>query len=148
MILPSFWSNFSPRLSGFKSQVKIFTLTPPPPPLQNSGLLCKNTSVKCNIGFNHYIWLSLFRINIDNQKIEPETSGWVNTGLVLRSQTFRLTAEGLECMVGFIGQGPPMRPFGRHVKQPIIVCFVQRHVSWRGNVATITDRCVKLSDVF
>ncbi len=67
--------------------------------------------------------------------------------VVSHSQTFRLTAEGLECMAGFIGQGPPMRPFDRHVKQPIIVCFVQRHVSVRGNVATITDWCVKLLDV-
>ncbi len=41
-----------------------------------------------------------------------------------------------------------MRPFDRHVKQPITVCYVQRHVSVRSNVATITDRCVKLSDVF
>ncbi len=64
--------------------------------------------------------------------------------LVSRSQTFRLTAEGLECLVGFIGQGPPMRPFDQHVKQPITVRFVQRHVSGRGNVVTITDRCVKL----
>ncbi len=68
--------------------------------------------------------------------------------LVSRNQTFRLTAEGLECMIAFIGQGPPMRPFDRHVKQPITVRFVQRHVSGRGNVATITDRCVKLSYVF
>ncbi len=68
--------------------------------------------------------------------------------LVSRSQTFRLTAEGLESMVAFIGQGPPMRPFDRHVKQPITVCFVQHHVSGRGNVATIPDRCVKLSDLF
>ncbi len=59
--------------------------------------------------------------------------------LVSRSQTFRLTAEGLECIAAFIGQGPPMRPFERHVKQPITVRFVQRHVSGRGNVATITD---------
>ncbi len=51
-------------------------------------------------------------------------------------------------MAGFIGQGPPMRPFNRHVKQPITVSFVQRHVLGRGNVATITDRCVKFSDVF
>ncbi len=43
-------------------------------------------------------------------------------------------------MVGFIDQGPPMRPFDRHVKQPITVRFVQRHVSGRGNVATITDQ--------
>ncbi len=43
-------------------------------------------------------------------------------------------------MAGFIGQGPSMRPFDRHVKQPITVRFVQRHVSVRGNVATITDR--------
>ncbi len=41
-----------------------------------------------------------------------------------------------------------MRPFDRHVKQPITVRFVQHHVSGRGNVATITGRCVKLSDVF
>ncbi len=41
-----------------------------------------------------------------------------------------------------------MMPFDRHVKQPITVCFVQCHVSGRGNVATITDRCVILSDVF
>ncbi len=60
----------------------------------------------------------------------------------------RLTAEGREYMAAFIGQGPPMRPFDWHVKQPITVRFVQRHVSGRGNVATITDRCVKLSDVF
>ncbi len=31
--------------------------------------------------------------------------------LVSRCQTFRLTAEGLESMVAFIVQGPPMRPF-------------------------------------
>ncbi len=60
----------------------------------------------------------------------------------------RLTTEGLESMLAFIGQGPPMRPFDRHVKQPITVCFIQPHVLVRGNVATITDRCVKLSDVF
>ncbi len=36
-----------------------------------------------------------------------------------------------------------MRPFDRHDKQPISVWFVQR---W--NVATITDRCVKLSYAF
>ncbi len=68
--------------------------------------------------------------------------------LVSRSQIFRLTAEGLEYMAAFIGQGPPMRSFDRHVKQPITVRFVQRHVSGRGNVATITNRCVKLLDVF
>ncbi len=34
--------------------------------------------------------------------------------LVSRSQTFRLTAEGLKSMVAFIGQGPPMMPFGQH----------------------------------
>ncbi len=28
--------------------------------------------------------------------------------VVSRSQTFRLTAEVLECMVAFIGQGPPV----------------------------------------
>ncbi len=33
------------------------------------------------------------------------------TELVLHSQTFRLTAEGLESMVAFIGQGPHMRSF-------------------------------------
>ncbi len=41
-----------------------------------------------------------------------------------------------------------MRPFDRYVKQPIIVRFIQRHVSVRGNVAIITDRCVKLLDVY
>ncbi len=41
-----------------------------------------------------------------------------------------------------------MRPFDRRVKQPIIVHFVQRHVSGRGNVAIITNRCVKLLDLF
>ncbi len=51
-------------------------------------------------------------------------------------------------MAAFIGQGPHMRPFDRHNKQPITVRFVQHHVSGRGNVATITDRCVKLLDVF
>ncbi len=54
-------------------------------------------------------------------------------------------------MAGFIGQGPPMRLFDRHVKQPITVRFVQRHVSVRGNVATITDQCVtvcKIENIF
>ncbi len=51
-------------------------------------------------------------------------------------------------MAAFIGQGPPIRPFDRHVKQPITDRFVQRHVSGRVNVTTITDRCVKLLDVF
>ncbi len=32
-----------------------------------------------------------------------------------------------------------MKPFDRHVKQPITVRFVQRHVSGRGNVSTMTD---------
>ncbi len=40
-----------------------------------------------------------------------------------------------------------MRAFDRHVKQPNTVRFIQRHVSGHGNVATITNRCVKLSDV-
>ncbi len=31
-----------------------------------------------------------------------------NAKLVSRSQTFRVTAEGLESMAAFIGQGPPM----------------------------------------
>ncbi len=30
-----------------------------------------------------------------------------------------------------------MRPFDQHVKQPITVSFVQRHVSGHGNVTTI-----------
>ncbi len=75
--------------------------------------------------------------------------------LVSRRQTFRLTAGGLESMAAFIGQGPPMMPFDRHVQEPITVCLVQCHVSARGNVATITDWCVnllsdknKLSDVY
>ncbi len=45
-----------------------------------------------------------------------------------------------------------MRPFDRQVKQPITVRFVQRHISVRGNVVTITNNkhseSVKLSDVF
>ncbi len=45
-----------------------------------------------------------------------------------RSQTLRLTAEGLESMAAFIGQGPPMRLFDQHVKQPIAVCLIQCHV--------------------
>ncbi len=73
---------------------------------------------------------------------------FITTLQVSRSQTFKLTAEGLESMAAFIGQVPPMRPFDRHVKQPITVHFVQRHVSGRENVTTITDRCVKLLDVF
>ncbi|KAL0153616.1 hypothetical protein M9458_051096 [Cirrhinus mrigala] len=60
--------------------------------------------------------------------------------LVSRSQTFRLTAEGLEFIAAFFGQGPPIRPFDRHVKQPITVHFVQRHVSGHRNVPTTTDR--------
>ncbi len=47
-------------------------------------------------------------------------------------------------MAAFIGQGPYIRQFDRHVKQPITVCFfVQHHVPGRGNVATITERCAK-----
>ncbi len=42
-------------------------------------------------------------------------------------------------MAAFIDQGPPMRPFDRHVKQPITVRFVQRHVSGHGNVTTIIE---------
>ncbi len=68
--------------------------------------------------------------------------------LVSHSQTFRLTAEGLKYMAALIGQGPPMRLFDRHVKQPITVRFIQRHVSGHGNVSPITDQCVKLTDVF
>ncbi len=68
-------------------------------------------------------------------------------GLVSHSQTF-LTAEGLESMVAFIGQGLPMRPFDRHVKQPIAVNFLSVTFRQHGNVATITDWCEKLSDVF
>ncbi len=41
-----------------------------------------------------------------------------------------------------------MRPFDRHVKQPITVRFVQRHVSGCGNVATIADRCVGMGIVY
>ncbi len=54
--------------------------------------------------------------------------GWAWVDLVSRSQTFRLMAEGLESMAAFIGQGPPMRPFDRHVQQPITVCFVLQPV--------------------
>ncbi len=43
---------------------------------------------------------------------------------ILRSQTFKLMAEGLEYMAAFIGQGPAMRPFDRHVKQHITVRFI------------------------
>ncbi len=46
--------------------------------------------------------------------------------VVSHSQTFRLTAEGLESMAA----------------------FVQRHVLGRGNVTTVTDRCVKLLGIF
>ncbi len=83
---------------------------------------------------------------VDKDKGQPHMV--VNVMIVSHSQTFRLMAEGLKSMVAFIGQGSPMRPFDLHVKQPITVRFVQRHVPGRGNVATITDRCVKLSDVF
>ncbi len=78
---------------------------------------------------------------------QSSSSGWA---IVSHNQTFRLTAEGLESMAAFIGQGLPMRPFDQHVKQPITVSFVQRHVSGRGNVATVTDsnsNSVKLSVV-
>ncbi len=85
-------------------------------------------------------------LSIDPYGISICKSVW--TALVSLSQTFRLTAEGLESMAAFIGQGLPMRPFDQHVKQPITIRFFQRHVLVRGNVATITDRCVKLSDVF
>jgi len=74
---------------------------------------------------------------LDNFPRHTRTSTW----LVSRSQTFRLTAEGLEFIAAFFGQGPPIRPLDRHVKQPITVRFVQRHVSGRGNVPTTTDRC-------
>ncbi len=39
-----------------------------------------------------------------------------------------------------------MRPFDRHVKQPITVCFVQCHVSRRGNVTTITNSRMYFKD--
>ncbi len=68
--------------------------------------------------------------------------------LVSRSQTFRLTAEGLGTLAALNGQGPPKRPYDWQVKQPITFRFVPRHVSGSGNVATITDRWVKLSDIF
>ncbi len=59
--------------------------------------------------------------------------------LVLRSQTFTLTAEGQESMAAFTGQGPAMRPFDRHYKQPITVCFAHHDVSGCRNVTTITE---------
>jgi len=55
-------------------------------------------------------------------------SNFANTcQLVLRSQTFRLMAEGLD-FSAFIGQGPAKRTSDRHVKQSITVCFVPHHV--------------------
>ncbi len=42
--------------------------------------------------------------------------------------SFRLTAEGLETLATFIGQGPSKRPYDWHVKQPIMFRFVPRHV--------------------
>ncbi len=82
----------------------------------------------------------------------------VSFALVSCSQTFRLTAEGLGTLAALNGQGPPKRPYDWQVKQPITFRFVPRHVSGRGNVATITVlllcktqycvKCVKLSDIF
>ncbi len=47
-----------------------------------------------------------------------------------------LMAEGLESMAAFIGQGSPMRPFDRHVKQPVTVCFIQHHITSHDNIVT------------
>ncbi len=46
-------------------------------------------------------------------------------------------------MAACIGQGPLMRPFEQHVKQPITIRFIQHHVSGHGNVATITDKYIR-----
>ncbi len=84
--------------------------------------------------------------DINRTRVRTKSAS-VKAPLVSHSQTFRLMAEGLEFMAAFISQGSPMSLFDRHVKQPITVCFVQRHISGHGNVATISDRCVKLADV-
>ncbi len=41
-----------------------------------------------------------------------------------------------------------MRPLDRHVKQPITVHFVQRHVSGRGNVTTIREEFSVMTSFF
>ncbi len=96
-------------------------------------------TMECFIEFN-------FELGLENKEIGLQSvfhgmvwGHYKTLNVISRSQIFRLTAEGLEFMVNFIGQGPSMRPFDRHAKQPITVCFVQRHVVGRGNVATITD---------
>ncbi len=48
--------------------------------------------------------------------------------LVSRSQTFRLTAEGLECIVAFIGQGPPLSLTDMSNNQSQFVSF---SVTWK-----------------
>ncbi len=66
--------------------------------------------------------------------------------VVSRSQTFRLTAERLGTLAALNGQGPPKRPYDWQEKQPITFHFVPGHVQGRV-ITTITDRCVKLSDI-
>lgn len=39
-----------------------------------------------------------------------------------------MTAEGLDSMAAFIGLGLPKKLSDRHVKQPVTVSFIQRHV--------------------
>ncbi len=94
----------------------------------------KNWELNARWDMNEWIVLALKLI--DNELWLPGKMGrLVTLSLVSCSHTFRLMAEDLEKIAAFIGQGPPIRPFDWHVKQPITVCFVQSHVSGHGNVA-------------
>ncbi len=49
--------------------------------------------------------------------------------LVSRSQTFRLTAESLEYMAAFIGQGPPMTDMSNNQSQIVSFSVMFRGVA-------------------
>ncbi len=71
-------------------------------------------------------------IQKDGSIINVTFTQWlVGLLVVLHRQTFRLRAEGLESMAAFIGQGPYIRQFNRHVKQPITVVF-SFNITFRG----------------
>ncbi|ROL40787.1 hypothetical protein DPX16_9781 [Anabarilius grahami] len=63
------------------------------------------------------------------------TNFLVTSALVSHSQTFRLTAEGLDAIATFIGQGPPKRMFD----WVGVTAFVSR---W-----TVKERDTRLPDI-
>ncbi len=65
------------------------------------------------------------QLMLNNSKLSLEV-------IVLHSQTFRLTAEGLESMAAFIGQGLPMMPFDRpFTAHHSSFCSASRFGAWK-----------------